>query len=159
MVHEFIVGGPDSDVVNTDDANLPGSFTGHFDVASRLWKYPALSTHKPKEMQDPHIVNCTQEHNDYISSHKLDHASGLYSGYILKPSPLDATGQLKSCNCGNTYREVGTHVGKGTVYIAWDLFKLSTMTPFVKWEHARYLTPRQQRKRNISEDHTHWSRG
>ena len=111
---QFIVSVPDSDAVNNEDANLPRSLTGHFDVASRLWKYPALSTHKPKEMQDPHIVNCTQECNDYISSCKLDH--GLYTGYILKPSPLDPTGQPKSCNCGSTYSEEGAYVGKGTVY-------------------------------------------
>ena len=113
---QFVVGAPHSDAVNNEDANLPRSLTGHFDVASRLWKYPALSSHKPKEMQDPHIVNCTQERNDYISSHKLDHATGLYTGYILKPSPLDPTGQPKSCNCGSTYSEEGAYVGKGTVY-------------------------------------------
>ena len=113
---QFIVGAPDSDALNNDYANLPRSLTGHFDVTSRLWKYPALSTHKPKEMQDPHIVNCTQECNDYISSHKLDHTTGLYTGYILKPSPFDPTGQPKSCNCGSTYSEEGAYVGKGTVY-------------------------------------------
>ena len=85
-------------------------FTGHFDVASGLWKYPALSSHKPKEMQDPDIVNCTQEHNDYISSYKLDHDTGLCTGYILKSSPFDPTGQPKSCNCGNTYSEEGAYV-------------------------------------------------
>ena len=47
---EFIVGVLDSDTVNNEDANLPRSLTGHFDVFSGLWKYPALSTHKPKEM-------------------------------------------------------------------------------------------------------------
>ena len=57
---QFIVGVPYSDAVNNEDANLPRSLTGNFDVASGLWKYPALSSHKPKEMQDPHIVNCTQ---------------------------------------------------------------------------------------------------
>ena len=113
---QFVVGAPESDAVNNDDANLPRSLTGHFDFASGLWKYPALSNHKPKEMQDPHIVNCTQECNDYISSRKLDHATGLYTGYILKPSPLDPTGQPKSCNCGNTYSEEGAYVGKGTVF-------------------------------------------
>ena len=113
---QFVVGAPESDAVNNDDANLPRSLTDHFDVASGLWKYSALSSHKPKEMQDPHIVNCTQECNDYISSCKLDHATGLYTGYILKPSPLDPTGQPKSCNCGNTYTQGGAYVGKGTVY-------------------------------------------
>ena len=67
-------------------------------------------------MQDPHLVNCTQEHNDYISSCKLDNVTGLYTGYILKPSPLDPTGQPKSCNCGSIYREEGAYVGKATVY-------------------------------------------
>ena len=47
---QFVVGAPDSDVVNNEDANLLRSLTGHFEVASRLWKYPALSSHKPKEM-------------------------------------------------------------------------------------------------------------
>ena len=47
---QFIVGASDSDAVNNEDANLPRSLTGHIDVASGLWKYPALSTHKPKEM-------------------------------------------------------------------------------------------------------------
>ena len=113
---QFVVGASESDAVNNDDANVPRSLTGHFDVASGLWKYPALSSHRPKEMQDPHIVNCTQEYNDYISSHQLDHATGLCTGYILKPSPLDPTGQPKSCNCGNTYNKEGAYVGKGTVY-------------------------------------------
>ena len=44
------------------------------------------------------------------------HTTGLYTGYILKPSPFDTTGQPKSCNCGNTYSEEGAYVGKGTVY-------------------------------------------
>ena len=35
-IEEFIVGAPDSDAVNNEDANLPRSLTGHFDVASRL---------------------------------------------------------------------------------------------------------------------------
>ena len=67
--NNLLLVGPDNDAVNNEDANLPRSLTGHFDVASGLWKYPALSSHKLKEMQDRHIVNCTQEHNDYISSH------------------------------------------------------------------------------------------
>ena len=113
---QFVVGPPDSNAVNNDDANLPRPLSGHFDIASGLWKYPALSSHKPKEMQDQDIVNCTQERNDYISSHNLDHPTGLYTGYILKPSPFDPTGQPKSCNCGNTYSEEGAYVGKGTVY-------------------------------------------
>ena len=113
---QFIVGVPDSDAVNNENANLPRSLTGHFDVASGLWQYPALSTHKPKEMQDPHIVNCTRECNDYISLHKLDHATSLYIGYIFKPSLLNPTGQPKSCSCGSTYSEEGAYVGKGTVY-------------------------------------------
>ena len=113
---QFFVGPPDSDAVNNDDANLPRSLAGYFDIASGLWKYPALSNHKPKEMQDPDIVNCTQECNDYISSHKLDHATGLYTGYILKPSPFNPTGQPKSYNCGNTYSKEGAYVEKGTVY-------------------------------------------
>ena len=113
---QFIVGEPDSDVVNNDDANFPKSLSGHFDVATGLWKYHELSTHKLKEIQDPHIVNCTQEHNGYICSHKLDHATGLCTGYILKPSPLDPTGQPKSCNCGSTKSEEGAYVRKGTVY-------------------------------------------
>ena len=107
---QFVIGAPESDAVNNDNANLPRSLTGHFDVASGLWKYPALPSHKPKEMQDPHIVNCTQERNDYISLCKLDHATGLYTGYILKPSPLDPTSQPKSCNCENTYSEEGACV-------------------------------------------------
>ena len=49
---QFIVDVPDSDAVNNEDENFPRSLTGHFDVASGLWIYPALSTHKPKEMQD-----------------------------------------------------------------------------------------------------------
>ena len=113
---QFVVAPPDSDAVNNDVANLPRSLAGYFGVASGLWKYPALSSHKPKQMQDPDIVNCLQEHNDYIFSCKLDHATGLYTGYILKPSPLDPTGQPTSCSCGNTYSEEGAYVGKGTVY-------------------------------------------
>ena len=149
---------PDNDAVNNDDANLPRSLSGHFDIASGLWKYPALSSHKPKEMNDPDLVNCTQQHNDYISSHKLDHATGLYTGYILKPSPFDPTGQPKSCNCGSTYSEEGAYVGKGTVY-TWDLFKLSTLTPFVKWELARYLyTQAAEEKGIFSQKYTHWYR-
>ena len=140
---QFVVSPPDNDAVNNEDANLPRSLSGHFDVASGLWKYPALSSHKPKEMNDPDLVNCTQQCNDYISSCKLDHATGLYTGYILKPSPFDPSGQPKSCSCGNTYSEEGAYVGKGTV------------TPFVKWELAIYLTPRQQRKREFfSKVHT-----
>ena len=46
---QFVVGPPDSDAVNNDDANLPRSLAGHFDIASGLWKYPALSSHKPKK--------------------------------------------------------------------------------------------------------------
>ena len=113
---QIIVGAPDTYPLNNEDANLQKSLLGHFDVTSGLWKYPALSTHKPKEMHDPDIVNSTQHRNDYISSSKLDHSTGLYTGYILKPSPLNAAGQLKPCDCGSTYSEEGAYVGKGTVY-------------------------------------------
>ena len=58
---QFIVGALNSDAVHNEDANLSRSLTGHFDVASSLWKYPTLSTQKPREMQDPHIVNCTPD--------------------------------------------------------------------------------------------------
>ena len=113
---QFVVSQPENDAVNNDDANLPRSLSGHFDIASGLWKYPALSSHKSKEMNDPDLVNCTQHHNDYIASCKLDHSMGWYTGYILKPSPFDTTGQPKSCNCGNAYSEEGAYVVKGTVY-------------------------------------------
>ena len=89
---QFVVSPPDNDAINNDNANLPRCLSGHFDIASGLWKYPALSSHKPKEMNDPDLVNCTQQCNDYIFSCKLDHAMGLYTGYILKPSPFDTTG-------------------------------------------------------------------
>ena len=56
---QFVVSPPDNDAVNNDDANLPRSLSGHFDIASSLWKYPALSSHKPREMNDPDLVNCT----------------------------------------------------------------------------------------------------
>ena len=65
---EIIVGGPDNEVVNNEDANLPKNIKGLFDVSSGLWKYPSLSTQKPKEMMDPEIVNATQQRNDYITS-------------------------------------------------------------------------------------------
>ena len=45
---QFVVGVPDSDAVSKEDANLPRSLTGHFDVTSRLWRYPLLSSHKQK---------------------------------------------------------------------------------------------------------------
>ena len=32
---QFVIGVPDSDAVNNEDANLPRSLTGHFDVASQ----------------------------------------------------------------------------------------------------------------------------
>ena len=113
---EIIVGGPDNEVVNNEDANLPKNIKGHFDVSSGLWKYPALSTQKPKEMMDPEIVNATQQRNDYITSKKLDKSTGLYTGYILKPSPLDEACQPKPCECQSTYSEEGAYIGKGTVY-------------------------------------------
>ena len=113
---EIIVGGPDNEVVNNEDANLPKNIKGHFDVSSGLWKYPSLSTQKPKEMMDPEIVNATQQRNDYITSQKLDKSTGLYTGYILKPSPLDEAGQPKPCECQSTYSEEGSYIGKGTVY-------------------------------------------
>ena len=113
---EIIVGGPDNEVVNNEDANLPKNIKGHFDVSSGLWKYPSLSTQKPKEMMDPEIVNATQQCNDYITSQELDKSTGLYTGYILKPSPLDEAGQPKPCECQSTYSEEGAYFGKGTVY-------------------------------------------
>ena len=47
--------------INTDDGNIHPDSTANFDVASGLWTFSALSTHKPYEnMNDPKLIHYTQ---------------------------------------------------------------------------------------------------
>ena len=74
---QFVVGAPDGDAVNNEDANLPTLLLVILMLpvsCGNILHFPVTNQRKCK---DPHIVNCTQECNDYISSCKLDHATGL----------------------------------------------------------------------------------
>ena len=63
---------------NTEDENVSQTkIHGGFNKEQELWQYPSVTTHKPREMMDPHIVNCTEERNDYIHSTKIDGKTGL----------------------------------------------------------------------------------
>jgi hypothetical protein len=44
------------DMPNREDGNLSKNLKGIFNLEEGLWTYPAVSTHKPKEMLDPHLI-------------------------------------------------------------------------------------------------------
>ena len=61
---------------------------GGFNKEKGFWEYPSLMMHKPKEMMDEFLVNCTEERNDYIHSTKIDRTTGLYQTFHLKASTI-----------------------------------------------------------------------
>ena len=72
--------------LNRDDQNLSQiKIHGGFNKEKGLWEYPSVTTHKPKEIMNEHLVNCTEERNDYIHSTKIDTTTGLYQTFHLKP--------------------------------------------------------------------------
>ena len=104
------------DPVNKDDVNIESQVSGKFNIETGIWDYPALSKHKPKEMMDLQLVNSTLEHNEIISSKKLNTSTGLYSSFIYKLSQFNPDGTPKACMCGHTFVEGSTPTKKGTLY-------------------------------------------
>ena len=58
---------------------------------------------------DPHIVNCTEERNDYIHSTKNDGKTGLYKTFHLKASTVTKQHTEIVCSCGTTYHKEGIY--------------------------------------------------
>ena len=77
-----------NDPLNEDDTNVQANLSEGFNVEPGLWEYPALSQHKPHEMMHPPPINSMLERNEVITSKKLNAATGLYSPFICKPSPV-----------------------------------------------------------------------
>jgi len=86
-----------SELVNTEDAGLKPSTDAHFDTRTGMWNYPALSTHIPNEMMDPHLVKHTELRNKFATSGQLEQNTGLRF-YQLKPSCLDCNGERRRCD-------------------------------------------------------------
>ena len=104
--------------VNTEDENISQTkIHGGFNKEQGLWEYPSVTTHKPREMMDPHIVNCTEERNDYIHSTKIDGKTGLYKTFHLKASTVTKQHTEIVCSCGTTYHKEGIYKDKGTLYM------------------------------------------
>ena len=79
------------ELVNNDDAGLIVK-DGNFNIETGLWEYPAVSTHKPKEMMDQKLHNATQIRDKFATSGKIDEKCGLRL-YYLKPRERDLYGQ------------------------------------------------------------------
>ena len=105
--------------VNTEDENISQTkIYGSFNKEQGLWEYPSVTTHKPREMMDPHIVNCTEERNDYIHSTKIDGKTGLYKTFHLKASTVTKQHTEIVCSCGTTYHKEGIYKDKGnTIHV------------------------------------------
>ena len=66
--------------INREDQILSQTkIHGGFNKEKGILEYASLTMHKPKEMMNEHLVNCTEEKNDYIHSTKFDRTTGLLS--------------------------------------------------------------------------------
>ena len=103
--------------LNTDDNILSQSkFQGGFNQEKGMWEYPSLTIHKPKEMMDEFLVNCTKERNDYTHSTKIDTTTGLYQTFHLKASMITKEKIEIKCQCGTSYHKEGIYKDRGTLY-------------------------------------------
>ena len=64
---------------------------------------------------DEHIVNCTEERNDYIHSTKIDRTTGLYQTFHLNASTAVKEKTEIQCQCGTNYYKEGIYKDRGTL--------------------------------------------
>ena len=103
--------------MNTDDQILSQTkIHGGFNKEKGFWEYPSLTMHKPKEMMDEFLVNCTEERNDYIHSTKIDRTTGLYQTFHLKASTITKENTEIQYQCGTNYHKEGIYKDRGTLY-------------------------------------------
>ena len=69
----------DQHKLNTDDTNIGRmKIHGGFNKEKGLWEYPSVTSHKTNNMMNLHLVNWTEQRNDYIHSTKIDQMTELY---------------------------------------------------------------------------------
>ena len=102
--------------LNTQDQILSQTkIHGGFNKEKGRWEYPSVKMHKPKEMMNELLVNCTEERNDYIHSTKIDR-TGLYQTFHLKASTMTKEKTEIECQCGTNYHKEGIYKDMGTLY-------------------------------------------
>ena len=103
--------------VNRDDQILSQTkIHGGFNKEKGIWEYPSVTMHKPKEMMNEHLVNCTEERNDYIHSTKMDTTTGLFQTFHLKASTTTKENTEIQCQCGTNYHTEGIYKDRGVLY-------------------------------------------
>ena len=107
------------EAVNNEDRNIAQAVDGNFDKETGLWKFKALTTHKPRRMMDPRLVRKTQMRNEMIRREYMDEETGKYGTLLFKPRILDENGNAIICACGQPYiNDAANYVpqGSGTLY-------------------------------------------
>lgn len=110
---------PPEDPVNNDDLNIAQTVNGNFDTVTGLWNFKSLTDHKPKQMMDPILVECTRRRNETCLLQHLQKDTGLYGLILLKPQAYDEQDNPIICNCGQPFiHDDGnySYKGSGTVY-------------------------------------------
>ena len=67
-------------------------------------------------MMNEHLVNCTEEKNDYIHSRKINRTTVLYQTLHLKASTKTEENTEIQCQCGTNYHKEGIYKDMGTLY-------------------------------------------
>lgn len=85
--------------INNEDVNISTGMEGSFNTTTGLWTYKSLSQHKPYEMLDAKLIQCTKERNQVVSNTPPD-VSGNLPKYPLKPEDTNPDGSQKMGHCG-----------------------------------------------------------
>lgn len=73
-----------------------------FNTTSGLWESKMFSTHTPREMEDPVLVDKTEWRNSFVRKDNKNNNGG-YIGPDLIPPVKDANGRYKPCACGHGF--------------------------------------------------------
>ena len=112
---------------------------GNFDIETRLWTFPALTTFKPKEMMDPQLIHHT----------KTRLMKAIQESTIeLKPNPFGQNNTLKNCNCGGLHR-LHTPKPQYTVHKNWTGALHIFQSPMCKWKLSTRISGSCRRTGNL----------
>ena len=108
-------------VVQTEEINLEDigtKLSGNFDTETGLWNYKCVSENKPANMMDPQLIINTEDRNKYINAKNMNHNTGLYGTYEVKPTVIDANGREIKCQCGSQFSNESSTIfqGSGILY-------------------------------------------
>ena len=89
--------------INLEDIDIGTKLSGNFDTETGLWNYKCVSENKPANMMDPQLIINTEDRNKYINAKNMNHNTGLYGTYEVKPAVIDANGREIKYQCGSQF--------------------------------------------------------